>query len=43
MDLKNRYANGHSMLVQTETQVNDLQAKLIDMQPKITEKKKEAE
>lgn len=43
MGLKNRYANGHQMLVQTETQVNDLQAKLIDMQPKIAEKKIEAE
>lgn len=43
LDLKNRYANGHTCLVQTEAQVNDLQAKLIDMQPKIAEKKKEAE
>lgn len=43
MDLKDRYSNGYDCLVSTETQVNKLQEELIEMQPIIAEKKKDAE
>jgi dynein heavy chain len=43
MDLKDRYSNGYDCLVTTETQVNKLQEELIEMQPIIAEKKKDAE